>query len=81
MIRITATASGLLLEKNSLIVRAAAHFTVDQLFTAANPGAAAAAAFARGTPVAARNGDSLRARCLRSPTASFARTRFPTVVT
>lgn len=50
MIRLTATTTGLILEKNSRHVRAAADFTFDQLFSAPDPVALAANAFAGGTP-------------------------------
>ncbi len=61
MIRLTSTATGLLLEQDARVVLAPTHFTLDALFTAADPGALAAAAFAAGTPAPAGNGAALRA--------------------
>ncbi len=52
MIRLIATTAGLVLEKNSRRVRAAAGFTVDKLFSASDPEALADEAFAAGTPLA-----------------------------
>lgn len=61
MIRLTVATSGLLLEKDARTVRAAADFTLDRLFTAADPAAAAAAAYSSGAPLAAPSETSLRA--------------------
>src|SRR4051812_44817436 len=61
MIRLTATTAGLLLEKDTRLVRAAPDFTLDRLFSAATPGAFAAQAFAAGTPMDAPVRPVLRA--------------------
>lgn len=61
MIRLTSTAGGILLEKDARIVRAPGTFTLDGMFTAADPGAAAAAAFAAGTPAPVGDIPALRA--------------------
>jgi 2-dehydro-3-deoxy-D-arabinonate dehydratase len=61
MIRLTATTSGLFLEKDARTVRAAPDFTLDRLFSAAAPGAVAAEAFAAGAPMVVPAPGALRA--------------------
>jgi len=61
MIRLTATAAGLFLEKDARLVRALGDFTLDRLFCADDPAALAHAAFAAGTPAAPGEGSALRA--------------------
>lgn len=59
MIRLHATPAGPVLERDGRFVQAGAGFTVDALFTAADPVAFAAAACAAGTATAAPAGDLL----------------------
>jgi 2-dehydro-3-deoxy-D-arabinonate dehydratase len=53
MIRLHATQSGLVLERDGRFVRPAADFTIDSLFTAPDPGALATAAFDAGDAASA----------------------------
>jgi 2-dehydro-3-deoxy-D-arabinonate dehydratase len=61
MIRLTATAAGIVLEKDARFVRAPMDFSLDGLFCARDPGALAAAAFAAGAPAAPPAAAELRA--------------------
>jgi 2-dehydro-3-deoxy-D-arabinonate dehydratase len=61
MIRLTSTAAGIVLEKDGRFVRPSGEFTLDGLFSARDPHAVVAEAFASGAPGAAPAAIGLRA--------------------